>query len=542
VIPEVRIDEKREDNGPLYIVVLLGLAAILNERSEKILKLFDDGRVQVVAALALLSGVVYFIWYLCSAIYKWLNERRIWNEIIAKADDSVFCGVTNKSERVFIKTLQRAMHTQVVGTTNAGKTESVILSWAIQDISNGRGLIIIDGKSDRGILDKVYAYTVKAGRADDFKLFSLSHVEESAQYNPLIGGTCEEIAERVLGSLEIEHSFYRAIQFEVLVQMLRVFEALKITATFERLHEAVAIPSKLEKASKKLPKQLLEWFKSFLGTPERERIENTAGLTTALSQFAFGNHGDLFRTEAPNLSISEALEKNQIVYFQLPVLLSPFLGKAVGKLVLQDLQSAIANRHRSKTKDATFFSVFLDDFTEYLYPGFVSILNKSRSANVGVVFAHQALGDIEGLGKPIANAILTNSNLKIFMRGTDPESAEYFARVIGTNTTTKSTERTKRSFVGQKNTGDASMREVEEFKVHPNKFKSSLGVGEGYVIIPYGQGARTEFVKFQKLPDLRPMPIKTHSLVTAKSLTQLLGDSKVAKPEPKRFEAIKFQE
>jgi TonB-dependent SusC/RagA subfamily outer membrane receptor len=37
------------------------------------------------------------------------------------------------------------MHTQVVGTTNAGKTESVILPWAIDDIKNGRGLILIDG-------------------------------------------------------------------------------------------------------------------------------------------------------------------------------------------------------------------------------------------------------------------------------------------------------------------------------------------------------------------------------------------------------------
>src|SRR5581483_2396461 len=117
----------------------------------------------------------------------------------------------------------------------------------------------------------------------------------------------------------------------------------------------------------------------------------------------------LFNTENPEITLEKALSENLIVYFQLPVLLSPFLGKASGKMILQCLQSAVANRHRGQNRELKFFSAFLDDFSEYLYPGFVSVLNKSRSANVGVVFAHQALGDIKTLGEPVANSILTNS-------------------------------------------------------------------------------------------------------------------------------------
>jgi hypothetical protein len=47
-----------------------------------------------------------------------------------------------------LKPRQRSMHTQVIGTTNAGKTESVIIPWAIQDIHSGKGLLLIDGKAD----------------------------------------------------------------------------------------------------------------------------------------------------------------------------------------------------------------------------------------------------------------------------------------------------------------------------------------------------------------------------------------------------------
>jgi len=165
-----------------------------------------------------------------------------------------------------------------------------------------------------------------------------------------------------------------------------------------------------------------------------------------------------------------------------------------------------------------FFSIFLDDFSEYLYPGFVSILNKSRSANVGIVFAHQALGDIKTMGDAIANSILTNANLKIFMRGNDPESAEYFAKVIGTVTGKKFTERTKKGFWSQEATGDGSSREVEEFIVHPNRFKSELGVGEAVMVIPHENGSKAINIKFQKYDDLAAIPLEPTVKTTAKGL------------------------
>jgi conjugal transfer pilus assembly protein TraD len=181
----------------------------------------------------------------------------------------------------------------------------------------------------------------------------------------------------------------------------------------------------------------------------KDREERTSGLLSAIGHFAFGENARLFNPEEGAITIDDALRKNQIVYFQLPVLLSPFLGKATGKLVLQSLQAAVANRHRlAQGVEKKFFSVFLDDFSEYLYEGFISILNKSRSANVGIVFAHQALGDITVLGDSVANSILTNANLKVFMRGNDPDSAEYFSKVIGTLTSTKFTERQSKTLFG----------------------------------------------------------------------------------------------
>ena len=446
-------------------------------------------------------------------IFRRRSKRKILEQmekaILGPERGAVYCGLAEDKSEVFIKTKQRAMHTQVIGTTNAGKTESVILPWAIQDIQQGRGLILIDGKADNSLLEKIWGYTVKAGREKDFKLFSLSHLESSHSFNPLLGGTAEEITERVFNAFEFENPYYRSLQYEVMGQILRILEANGVTPTFQRINQMIVdLPALQHQVDQVDDVSLRHWFERYKLLSNSERDMRTSGLLSTIGQFANGKTACLFNADQTSINLDEVLSKGQIVYFQLPVLLSPFLGKATGKLILQSLQAAIANRHRGRDKQKRFFSVFLDDFAEYLYPGFVSILNKSRSANVGIVFAHQALGDIKTLGEPIANTILTNSNLKVFMRGNDPESAEYFSKVIGTTTGTKFTERqTKGLFNRVKKSGEMSVRQVEEFSIHPNEFKKELGVGQAIMLVPHDGGTKTIKIKFDRFPDIRSKPI-----------------------------------
>lgn len=478
----------------------------------------------------------------CSFLMKKRSDSLFEKSILAPDEDSVFCGSTDKDEDVWIKARQRAMHTQVIGTTNAGKTESVILPWAIQDINSGKGLLLIDGKADNSLIDKLWAYTKLAGREEDFKLFSLSRQNESFQFNPLIGGTAEEITERIFNSFEFENPYYRSLQYEVMSQVMRIFDESSTTPTFQRLHQAISRPKVMGEMIKKVKDtSITRWYTNYLEMSPKDREERTSGLLAAISHFAFGEHSKLFNPVHDAITIDAALKKNQIVYFQLPVLLSPFLGKATGKLVLQSLQAAVANRHRlARGEERKFFSVFLDDFSEYLYEGFVSILNKSRSANVGVVFAHQALGDIKVLGDSVANSIMTNANLKVFMRGNDPESAEYFSKTIGTLTTTKTTERQTKGLFGIKKSGEMSARDVEEFDVHPNVFKKELGVGQAMMIIPHERGSKCIKIKFTKLNDIQAEEMPPHRkavmpLIEEKEEGKKEQQNKLTEPTPEEL-------
>ncbi len=492
------------DFNLMLALVLVFLSAFIYSKTPQILAFLREPAVRT--ATIAFFGVILFIgsYFLFKKLEIKSIASGIKNQLFRKSEGSVFCGFEKGSKKpVYITQAQRTMHTQIVGTTNAGKTESVILPWAIQDIKNGNGLIIIDGKSDRGLLNKLWAYTCKYDREDDFQLFSLGHIEESSQYNPLLGDNPEEVIERVFSTFEFENSYYKNVQFEVFANLVRIFFSSDTPITFKRLYRSLTEVSFLrELVEKQKSQELTAWASDFIKMPAKERDQRVSGLKASISHFSNGNTSHLFDSVKPAIDIGSAMRANKIIYFQLPVLLSPFLGTATGIMILQNIQNAVANRHRGLERRPKFFSVFLDDFTEYLYPGFVTILNKSRSANVGIVFAHQALGDIKSLGDSIANSILTNSNLKIFMRGNDPESAEYFSSVIGTQKTHKITERKKKTTFRETYTGDQSAREVEAFIVHPNKFKKGLGTGDAIMVAPVFSETQTVELKFQMFPDI----------------------------------------
>ncbi|GIL16313.1 MAG: hypothetical protein BroJett040_00640 [Oligoflexia bacterium] len=457
-----------------------------------------------------LSGLTLWLFlYLKKELTLVIRNHRYEQSIAdGKSGDSVYAGRDESGHDVYINLTYRRMHAQIVGTTNAGKTESVIVPWVVDDIQKGRGLILVDGKSDKTLLNKLYAYAVASNRQKDFRVFSLSDYGISQTFNPLIQGTVDEVAEKVIHSFQIENEYYRTLQFDVFRNVLAIFRESKEYPTFLKIRQAISDPAKLQVLAEKTRNPLLiEWATEFLNTNKETRKEQISGLLSNLGYFTSGEVGPLFNVKCPSMSISQVMNESLIAFFQLPVLKSPMLGKAVAKMVLQDIQSSVSIRHASGKEDHPFVGVYLDDFTEYLTKSFVSVLNKSRSANVGVTFAHQAIGDLEGLGQEVKNQIQTNTNLKVFMRTNEPESAEYFSKTIGTKQSQKHTLRQKSGIFGTENTGEASVRDVEEFIIHPNVFKSDLGKGEAIIVLPHDKGAKSLRVKFEMRPNLKSVEI-----------------------------------
>jgi len=500
--------EQLSDQAFFFVGGLIAAAALWFRYKSVILRFYFENRLVIAFMVSLVILAVYL--KAKATLLRLMEPQDLEEEVLGEnpGEDSVFAGISEKGKRVHIKQSFRRMHTQVIGTTNAGKTESVILPWAIDDIKKGRGLLIVDGKSDRSLLDKLYAYAKRYRREDDVRILSLCEPGMSHTFNPLSGGSALEVTERIFKAYSFESEYYKSLQYEAMLQLLLLFEKVGLRPTPIRIVEALQSPVLVKDlAANVTDETTARWVQAFTSLTKEEREQRTSGLVAQLQAFAVGETASVFNAETSDIDLAHALDQGLIIYCQLPVLKIPTLGKATGKLILQCLQSAVASRHLGVSGSKEFFSVYLDDFTEYLTESFVSLLNKSRSANVAIVFAHQALGDLAVLGDGVMNTILTNANLKVFMRTNEPESAEYFSSVIGTAEGLKVTERQKKGVLGSERTGDGSVRDVEEFKYHPNLFKQRLGVGEAVVVLPHAEGSLPVRLKFRKLPDLEPCQI-----------------------------------
>ncbi|HLD99204.1 MAG TPA: TraM recognition domain-containing protein [Bdellovibrionota bacterium] len=495
-------------NLGIAILAVIGLAIAYRWASGYVLMAWRN---HPILLIGLAVGAIVALLGLAAA---WIWNRRVeqaYDESITGPEiNAVRLGKDEEGTPVYLKQRFRTMHAQVIGTTSAGKTESVILPWAIHDIENGSGLLIIDGKSDSAFLEKLYAYVVKAGREKDFRLFSLANLEASHTFNPLMGGGPAEIVERVFSSFRIENEYYRNVQYKVFLLLVRLVVGRGMTSTFALLHHLLTDTNLLSSwAAEASDSALRQALAKLLGENPKDRSEKTSGLETFLSHFAIGEYATLFNSEKPDIQFDRALAESQICYFQLPSMYLPFLAEATGKLVLQSFQNAVSKRHIGKASNkGQFFSCFLDDFQDYIYEGFGSLLNKSRSANIGVVFSHQAIGDLDKVSPAFTNVVLTNTNIKCVMRTSDPETSDYFARSFGTEKAEKMTERRRNTVLGQSKTGEGSVREVEQYVIHPNEIRGQ-GLGRGIVTIPHAKGMKFLRVAFDRREDLPAVPIPT---------------------------------
>lgn len=310
------------------------------------------------AGALLLIGLFLFLRYYDRIAFK-LSELMS----TTKTEKSVYLGISD-GRPIFMPHGLRIEHLLITGATGVGKTTSAVLPLIASDINNGHGLIIIDGKAENSFRNQVYAHAKMAGRARDFRFFSLCDIAHSHTFNPLVGDNPNKVAERVFSSFEFENPYYREVQFGIFTALLKLIEAGKCTPTFELVHKLATSITDLEEMLNVtgVSNSVRNLLTAFNTDPKRR--EQISGLEAYLRHFSSGETARLYTDPKPAIDLNRALSQNQICFFQLPTMMFPFLGRVTGNLVLQCLQSAISSRQISGKGD--FCSVVLDDFQDYM--------------------------------------------------------------------------------------------------------------------------------------------------------------------------------
>lgn len=417
--------------------------------------------------------------------FKNLNNTNNENVVLGKVSGSLW----RKEE---LSEGQLNHHVQIVGASGYGKT--VLISHIMkQRISQGKGLLFIDLKSDMDTLLKFSQFVSDAGRMEDLLIFSLSEKAMSLPYNLISDGTATQLRDRIMMSLNWSEEYYKNQSGSFLLRLLMLLCWLRdsdliqfnlgtvlncCTDVQSVLNFGNMVPMN-QTQMKGIAQHVVDFLK------DRESYNSLSGLRAQLESIVLSEFGELIASDQKGINLFEAYKSSKIIFLFLDSRRYGETAKSVGRFILQDLKSVSAKVDAEIPKEERKpFSVIIDEFADLASEDFIGFLDRARSSRMSVVVAHQEICDLQRISPEFAGRLMGNTSTLYAFLQKRPESAEIISGMAGTRTVWKKTKQTERFGFFELESGNGSKREVEEFVIHPNLIKS-LRVGKCVCIKKY---------------------------------------------------------
>lgn len=383
-------------------------------------------------------------------------------------------------------------HVHIVGASGFGKT--VLLSHIVkQRVQQGKGLLFIDLKGDMDTIMKFTHYLADCDRLGDLQIFSLSDQKMSMPYNLIQDGTATQLRDRIMMSLTWSEEFYKNQSASYLLKLLiglcwlRDHQQLKFH--LGTILKAVSQINFVQDLAQLIPdsqstvKELMEECYKMLDS--NDGYKSLQGLRTQIESLVLSDFGESIATDAPGINLFDIVSNGKIVFIFLDSRRYGETAKAVGRFILQDLKAVSARIDSDVPKvQRKSFSVIIDEFADLAQEDFIAFQDRARSARISIVIAHQEICDLQRISPEFAGRLMGNTSTLYAFLQKRPESAEMICAMAGTRKAWKETVQSEKFLGVDIPTGGKSLREVEEFNIHPNLVKS-LRVGKCVAVKKY---------------------------------------------------------
>jgi len=427
---------------------------------------------------------------------------------------------------VYLSQEERSMHRHVLGKTGSGKTTSILWPQVFQDAMDGKGVLVMDAKGSDENAQVMRSIAATVGRESQLRIFALPawnrpqlfshrynlvHVSRFSQDGP--GGDVAAMAERVFAAFEMgDNPYYNTQAFLTFSRICRLLDGMKVPFNLQDVGICISGLGAPQSAAGKGVKLCLEtsWDRE-VAEELRCQVQSLgkdlpsclSGLSGAVGKF----QSPIVNAYEPDLTFEEALEKNLLVYVQLPSNLFKLQAPALGKMMLMDLQQEASLRQVFRqARNQTPFSVNIDEFGTFADLSVIDSLNRLRDANIQFTLSHQSLADLEIVSKEFAQSVWDSTRTKDLLAQDSPELCERMARSLGT---TPRLENTVQQVSGRlatiAATGVFSSRAVEAYRLHPNRLKSLASTGQGFLFASRPSGRIAIPVVYGRMPEL-PAP------------------------------------
>src|SRR5258708_18868863 len=303
----------------------------------------------------------------------------------------------------------RVMQGIVVGMTGSGKT-TLLKNIITQDLTRRVGpaqdrhkvpMVIFDGKGDLDFFYELLPHINRAGRLGDLRLINPARPELSCLYNPFHTTDENYMAQvnMVFGSFNLHDEFFAKHQLNYLADIVRILHYTGVAFNF---YDVIVMA-----LDEEVLREQIEKARKHIQADREDSMQR--GLNDELSVIT-GPYEDL-------LSIDDVIDEELILFVTLNINKNTEPVRALGKMLLQNLQLVVGKRYESeeerKRRNRPILSVVLDEFAPFGYRNFAQILQTARGTNTAFLFSMQSLPQLLQIAKGFKDAVTSAPTTKI---------------------------------------------------------------------------------------------------------------------------------
>ena len=309
----------------------------------------------------------------------------------------------------------RLRHVHVLGPTGTGKS-TLLVNMALADLQAGRGLVLLDPKGDLvdAVLDRVPEH-----RRDDIIVLDPADTARPVGLNPL-QSVDEDHAEVVVENLVgLFKSLYRYSWGPRLDDILRAALLTLASAKGTTLCEVPLIltdPGYRRRLVGRLddPIGLQSFWGWYESISEAERQLAVSPVLNKVRAFTMRPRvRSIIGQSSPKLTLRAVLEQKKVLLVSLASgVLGDEAASLMGALVVAELWNATQGRAAVPLEQRTPVMAYLDEWQHFLHlpTPMSSVLAEARGLGLGMVLAHQELGQIPD---DVRRSVLANARSKV---------------------------------------------------------------------------------------------------------------------------------